>query len=593
MGHRVMVVTKTDYTLSHQSFSLGRGTHYVPNDGPHVIDKMDGHQLAFLFDQSEGRKDSDRYVPEKRGRCWIKMHTETWLNFDAVVVEDMQYYLTSRVNRDKYASMFPILRRAIALKAAEHKKEAPFRKLLAAEIQRATKVTVQTADLMVIGLVAWYKFKNLVHRSLTTDDKKALRMILKEAKLRVHRTAEYEAAESSADLIVATLRKAHPKAVYIGHKKAGEFIVLSAENDENTFVSEDVYRVKLPKNETELRLRGRFIKRVPVKRVSSKSWQVVTGRRHSWRELWAHGRWGKWTVDISRGSVISDPDKKEIIEIAFSMIREEIKDSRQRNRKNRTKRFVPLAVACKGREIEVYIHKDNGCLQRSNPVTKHTEGPAMKRYAFLWSRPNRKIKVEFDGGSLMCQVVYRADHHWMSPWKLPWTERGFTLLWADEKKLAEFEKTRLIFVEFKEEADKLSQIVDSAYYQAAHAVKDVKKQQAYEKYLEELGDPELWEDYWKEQKESRHEHWPHSVRRALTRVVERGVDIVGKTIKWVFEKAKRYGFKGTADDDGVQDEDIPFDMVIDLSEDEDEEVEEDDDDEDDEVENLLGNGEED
>ena len=93
------------------------------------------------------------------------------INYDNVTFEEIDYYLKSRVDRSSYLEMFkPLIGlRDELLKDIE--KEKDFVKMVAGETEKS--------ESEVWEVLRWWKLKNKWKRSLTSDDSKAYRMIVK------------------------------------------------------------------------------------------------------------------------------------------------------------------------------------------------------------------------------------------------------------------------------------------------------------------------------------------------------------------------------------------------------------------------------
>lgn len=121
----------------------------------------------------------DDYNPhERKNRIAWAIDPEKdlfFLNYDAIRVEDIDYYLQSRLHRPEYLHMLPVLQQVLIEKQEEARQEAPFIQMVVDEARRqhipADTETVEAA-------IVWWKTKNKWKRAITVDDAKALRMIL-------------------------------------------------------------------------------------------------------------------------------------------------------------------------------------------------------------------------------------------------------------------------------------------------------------------------------------------------------------------------------------------------------------------------------
>ena len=135
-----------------------------------------------------GRRYWDYHTRKRRLRLTIYRQDEFVLNYDAVSLEDIEYYLSSRIHRGDYVEMMPLLFDLRDLRLQELEWERGFVSLL------ATRTGAPEADIW--GAVEWWKHKVKVIRPLTEDDAKALRMI--EARIRRQALNEPEREEPIA-----------------------------------------------------------------------------------------------------------------------------------------------------------------------------------------------------------------------------------------------------------------------------------------------------------------------------------------------------------------------------------------------------------
>jgi hypothetical protein len=131
------------------------------------------------------------YKPDSRGwygkedrknrvRFKFFKHDEFILNYDQISVEDIDFYLKSRVDRHLYLYMMPLLKKIKSFLLEEKKNEEPFIRLATdLAYPQLKKLTVEEVEQRVRESIDWWKFKNQWKRSISKDDTLALRMILK------------------------------------------------------------------------------------------------------------------------------------------------------------------------------------------------------------------------------------------------------------------------------------------------------------------------------------------------------------------------------------------------------------------------------
>lgn len=125
-----------------------------------------------------------RYVPEnrygedsKRG-VYVKVYpSDNVLNHDLIWSGDIEYYLQSRIDRQDYILMIPILLTTLKELKAEEEAEKPFAELVKAELFKSGKQIISNKNVFLA--IKWWKNKNMIKRNIAKDDAKALRMIIK------------------------------------------------------------------------------------------------------------------------------------------------------------------------------------------------------------------------------------------------------------------------------------------------------------------------------------------------------------------------------------------------------------------------------
>ena len=131
-----------------------------------------GEVLGFLY---EYHKEFEYLNPEKKRRrvtCLIN-NDDIYLNYNMLSLEDIEYYLNSRIYRPQYLEIMPILLQARKELREEKRQEDAFRDLL---IHHSSKPL--TPD-VVDEAIDWWKMKNKYKRPISKDCTKAMRMIKK------------------------------------------------------------------------------------------------------------------------------------------------------------------------------------------------------------------------------------------------------------------------------------------------------------------------------------------------------------------------------------------------------------------------------
>lgn len=124
----------------------------------------------------------DPHERKKRIRLKIYKSDNFILNYDQISLDDIEFYLTSRVDRPNYLSMLPLLNDIKKWRLVEIENEKNFAKLVYAQIYTNKIFKGQSDDFVYSKIwqtIDWWKFKNMWKRPIDKDDAKALRMITK------------------------------------------------------------------------------------------------------------------------------------------------------------------------------------------------------------------------------------------------------------------------------------------------------------------------------------------------------------------------------------------------------------------------------
>ena len=118
----------------------------------------------------------DGHVRKKNISFKVRAKDTNVINLDNVSLDDVEFYLNSRVNRRHYLQMIPLLNNLKKFLTAEIERESHFIDLVAAQCPKASRKSIKEA-------VTWWKLKNKWKRGLNADDSKAFRMITKKLKV--------------------------------------------------------------------------------------------------------------------------------------------------------------------------------------------------------------------------------------------------------------------------------------------------------------------------------------------------------------------------------------------------------------------------
>ena len=168
--------------------------HYPNNPGTGVYQLETAKHKSYYSDEKDilfFKYDPERYndswwyeendKPRVKRVSFIFETYDSFINYDNITREDipkLQYYIHTRVGRRFYLTKIPILLEVTKRKINEFAEEDNFIKLALTQAGLNTESNFKKgADAM-----HWWKTKNKWKRTLTTDDSKALRMIVKELK---------------------------------------------------------------------------------------------------------------------------------------------------------------------------------------------------------------------------------------------------------------------------------------------------------------------------------------------------------------------------------------------------------------------------
>jgi hypothetical protein len=513
----------------------------------YTLEKREGTGFRFLYDYETYYGDKSK----RRASCLVLPEDDFILNIDSAEIEDMEYYLKSRVHRHEYWRMVPHMQRAILLKKKEKKEEKPFRLLLMGQIAKEHGVSVSEAEEIVDELIHWWKFKNFEHRALKKDDAKALRMIVEEYGRRL--ALKNEPAEPHIQL-VESIPGEHVLATFL--RKKNEYTILRWQNDKNIHVREESWKVAKGKMQLE----------------KATDWTVVDKRHFSWRLLTSNVRWDSWEKLVRPHKYLTDPEIQQGLHSSGLDLEKDV-----------------AAVCLVGSTFRFYVPKDFKPVAKNRLYSESPDHPGYNEKRVIWSKNRRG--VQFDVGS---GYTY-GTHNGGAPWESDQYESK-TLLFKNSKILAKVAANRKI-------AKKLDKIHYALRKEAGKFVEQISELKEAKFYADEkvvyfrdhYEDEELWEKYKKKILKDRAKyHNAYWLKTPVGMLLERGHDPVGMTIKAVVELAKTFGYGRVTKEDrfyhsrdntlDVMAEDLPIygDVVLKKPEEDEEEEEEEVEDDDDE-----------
>lgn len=522
---------------------------YNPNENClHVLEKKVGDDEFHMYYARTGETvygswgEYNPHEPKKRARFSISRSDKFVLNFDAVTVADMEYYIHSRLNRHGYLSMIPLLKVAIKMKQAEAEQEEPFRKLLIGEIAKKHKVDHFEAERHIDSLIRWWKFKVREHRALTSDDAKALRMIVGEFGRRQQLQFDGEDYADMHKMVVEEFTVSEC-CLAVFYRRNMEYTVYRWHNNENVFVREETWKLKNGK----------------LTLLDGTDWTIVDKRHESWQLLYANDKWTGWGIGARVQDHLTDPERENIVQQVANKLRgaEYSGWDKERLRKEGHKVWkVPLAAVIartdeQGHKLYLYYATHHSVIPKFI-LSGFMEGPQFGRVAIWWE------KKAGQSPTFKCGDIAIIS---MSTKKAPWhngdvgvkSSRNFALVHQEDgllikswpENIAAVAKEEEAIAEVHERKEKLGYPVSHAVAQVWKLVKAMWLEKEHEKFLEEYVDDEdgtLWEDAKGDIKKPSglYVSW---FDRALDYLAERGINPNGWTIQQIVDEATKYGYK--------------------------------------------------
>ncbi len=151
----------------------------LPPSGVYTLDTVTYNgidELAFKYNPGDTVFTST-YSGERRNRLSFRLQPgDTYLHYDRISLDDIEYYLYSRIERKHYLHVLPVLLQVRKCLRAEQQQEDAFRLMLLGQLQQQG-VTGPDAEHRITEAIDWWKYKNIWKRPISNDDAKALRMI--------------------------------------------------------------------------------------------------------------------------------------------------------------------------------------------------------------------------------------------------------------------------------------------------------------------------------------------------------------------------------------------------------------------------------
>lgn len=144
-----------------------------------VFEKENNFTIMYMPDAeaTSGWNSWETHDRKRKTRFKIFPDDNFVLNYDQIDLEDINFYLQSRIDRENYLSMMPVLKKLKKHLLEELKNEEYFTEFVIGRNQNLENVKTK-----VIDAISWWKFKNKWKRAINKNDTLALRMIEKRIK---------------------------------------------------------------------------------------------------------------------------------------------------------------------------------------------------------------------------------------------------------------------------------------------------------------------------------------------------------------------------------------------------------------------------
>lgn len=399
------------------------------------------------------------------------------LNFDDALESDIVFYMSDRCNRHHYLSSFPLLQAALDLKAKEATTEAPFVDLLVREACSKFKVAEAQTTILIRTIIRWWKQKNRITRSLSASENLAYKQILNEVKLRldIHQSILSEDAVSRIEA-------------------AGKnYLVIAKDSGKSITCLRQVPGIKGLVRREIWDNRGLVCKNV-------KDWYMPDSETGRWEILVQTEDWVAWPKHGRGSEFLTEPEIQQLVSDFYAISQ------------NSQKPFITKLAAITLRDNSLMIY---GMFMRTYWDTKQEEwgvreakwtrvkGVAtLDHYYGSWSSltcdfatTNKKVNEDSDEEHTFDYEQQRLNNLTPETRKLPFTAYGHRILFFDEASLAEIKKRIAIKAHKRQKENQrdhnLRNLVENV------GIEIDKRFWAWEreKYLQDGGVDDLWEDH--------------------------------------------------------------------------------------------------
>lgn len=148
---------------------------------PYTLDEIGERRCSFLYlpdDDVYGGRESRWAVNKRTKRVRFDAYKEELWPVDFLSWRVVRHLLLDRGQRQHYSRFFPLLARWYKINRAEREQERPFIDLVISGV--GCRQDDEPVRARAERILRWWKVKTKTHRTLMTDDAKALRMCVRE-----------------------------------------------------------------------------------------------------------------------------------------------------------------------------------------------------------------------------------------------------------------------------------------------------------------------------------------------------------------------------------------------------------------------------
>jgi hypothetical protein len=509
----------------------------APSSGDiHVIeDRREDGGLVIRYGRTDEVYTRDRYgyteyrAPQVRASCVLYPTDKFVLPIDLVTIEEMRQYINSRTERHTYAHMLPLLLAAIGVKQAERAAEAPFLKLLAAQIALTYDVDPVEATAAVPELVTWWKHTTWHYRPLIKGDDpdteaRAVKAITNEFAARRY-AAQQAALHAERDAgIVARLREEIPDALLIARPRSGGYLVLTPQPRS---YPEAIAARNLYVQEHKAGTSGRVL--------DKREWVIpARSRIDRWTILWSSTAWENWNLAGRKAINLTDPEITHLIERLREHAAAHSTIVNLPVGRCSELTGTPVLISCHtdltGRAaLRCYLDHGQSAQPPQRLLTERIPSAYARMLRLNWHR-GVGAAIDYD----INERAYDKGFDTRRPWdtdeiRPPWHEE--TVLWSAPEVQRLHQQARTI----REAEDRAAELRGRARKVIA-AVRDAwearAEQAAYARFLDDYRDPGLWEGHRKTLTGLQFPYHHHrGLSLLLNRLVEDGHDLDGHTVE--------------------------------------------------------------